>query len=224
MKKIILFLSILLCLALLVSCGQAEPVYTAEDVAGKVYTYEKPGFGGPFTINVFEDGTFQYYVGFLSSYIGFGTWSVEDGVLILTDNTGLGYQNLFCIGENELIFLGDGSTNFMYLAVAEGDRFFGEPMETEASSWYNGSKKTKYLVSLYEVRQLLIQNQQSNVDRVMELLEGFTHDDLVQFWGEPDGMTSGIWSYAWELDETSAIWVVFDSEGYVSEVHLNLKD
>jgi hypothetical protein len=62
------------------------------------------------------------------------------------------------------------------------------------------------------------------VDRVKELMEGFTHEDLKQHWGEPDGMTSGIWSLAWDLDETSTIWVVFDNEGYVSEVRLSLKN
>ena len=36
MKKSILLLSALICLALLVSCGPAEKVYTAEDVAGVV--------------------------------------------------------------------------------------------------------------------------------------------------------------------------------------------
>ena len=87
---------------------------------------------------------------------------------------------------------------------------------------YIGGEETT-LVSLNEVRTLMLSNSDSKVDRVKELLEGFTHEDLRQHWGAPDGMTSGIWSLAWDLDETSAIWVVFDSEGYVSEVHLSLK-
>jgi hypothetical protein len=224
MRKTVLYFVLVLCFGLLIACGTTEPVYTAEDVAGKVYTYEKEGFGGPFTINIFEDGTFQYYVGYLSSYIGMGKWSVEDGVLILNDNTGLDYQNRFRIGENELIFIGPGSTNFMYLKVEDGDRFLGEDIEYTASSIYTGESAAKYLVDLSELRTLILTNTDSKIDRVGELLDGFTCDDLVAAWGEPDSMTSGIWSFAWNLDETSAIWVVFDRDGYVSEVHLSLKN
>ena len=90
------------------------------------------------------------------------------------------------------------------------------------TDYIGGAEPT--LVSLNEVRTLMLSNSDSKVDRVKELLEGVTHEDLKQHWGEPDGMTSGIWSYAWDLDETSTIWVVFDREGYVSEVRLSLKD
>ena len=224
MKKIASFLAIVLSLMLFAACGQTEPTYTAEDVAGKIYTYEKSGFGGPFTINIFEDGTFQYYVGYLSSYIGMGEWSVEDGVLILNDNTGLDYENRFRIGENELIFIGKGSTNFMYLTVEDGDRFLGEDIEFTASSMYTGEGAAKYLVALSELRTLILTNPDSKIDRVGELLDGFTCDDLVAAWGEPHSMTSGIWSFGWDVDETCSIWVIFDSDGYVESVHLNIKE
>lgn len=233
MKKAVFFLVLILCLTLFTACGQTEPVYTAEDVAGKIYTYEKEGFGGSFIIRIYGDGSFHYYEGLLSSYMGLGTWTVEDGILILTDRTGLDYENRFRIGDDELIFLTEGSKNFMYLTVEDGDRFFGEKMENGAvnpnsdvlaSSYYAGSDGTKYLVTLNEVRTLILTNSDSKVDRVGELLEGFTHEDLTAAWGEPDSMTSGIWSYGWNVDETCAIWVVFDSDGCVSEVHLKLKD
>lgn len=223
MKKVCILLAIVFCLGLFTACGQTEKTYTAEDVTGKIYTYEKEGFGGPFTIQVYEDGTFQYYVGFLSSYIGMGKWSVEDGILILRDSD-LNFVNHFRIGENTLTFLVKDSTGVMYLKMEDGDRFFGEMLKINASSYFGGEENKKYLVSLDEVRTIMLHNSDSKVDRVKELLEGFTHEDLRQHWGEPDGMTSGIWSYAWDLDETSAIWVVFDSEGYVSEVRLSLKD
>ena len=229
MKKTALCLAILFCLTILTACGKTEKVYTAEDVAGQIYTYEKDGFGGPFTISIFEDGSFQYYVGLLSSYIGLGEWTVEDGILTLKDNTGLDYVNLFRIGEDMLIFLEEGSTGTMYLDMEDGDRFFGEPLKDylsniNFSSYFGGSGHSKYLVSLDEVRTLMLYNSDSKVDRVKELLEGFTHEDLKQRWGEPDSMTSGIWSFAWNLDETSTIWVIFDGDGYVSEVRLHLKD
>ena len=59
MRKISLFLIVCLCLTLLAGCGEKQKIYTAEDVGGKSYNYEKDGFGGMFTINLFEDGTLQ---------------------------------------------------------------------------------------------------------------------------------------------------------------------
>ena len=224
-KICLMLLIVLLCMTIFTSCGPKEPIYTAEDVAGKMYTYEKEGFGGPFTISIFEDGSFQYYVGFLSSYIGMGRWSVEDGVLTLTDSTGLNFQNCFKIGEGVLTFLAEDSTGVMYMNLRDGDRFLDTGVNLDViSSSYEGSGNTKYLVSLDEVRTLMLHSSDSKVDRLEELLEGFTHEDLKQHWGEPDSMTSGIWSYAWDLDETCSVWVVFDRDGYVSEIHLSVKE
>ena len=226
-KQIKFFLVLILCLFLLAGCGKT---YTAEDITGKVFTYEKDGFGGAFTIKIYEDGTFQYYVGLLSSYIGIGEWSVEDGILTLEDYD-LDFINHFRIGENTLTYLAVDSTNFMYLTVEDGDRFFGESLEdyTEQfmpyfSSYFGGAGKTKFLVSLDEIRTLLLTNPDSKTDRVKELLEGFTHEELKQYWGQPDSMTSGLWSYSWNLDETCSIGVFFDADGYVSEVRLRIKD
>lgn len=225
MKKANLLLSLFLCLTLLTACGNTEKIYTAGDVAGKMYTYEKEGFGGPFTISIYENGKFSYYVGFLSSYVGFGEWSVEDGVLTLKDSTGLNFQNHFKIGEDVLTFIEKDSTGVMYMNLRDGDRFLDTGVNLDViSSNYEGSGNTKYLVSLDEVRTLMLHSSESKVDRLKELLEGFTHEDLKQHWGEPDSMTSGIWSYAWDLDESSAVWVVFDGDGYVLEVHLSVKE
>ena len=58
------------------------------DVAGKTFVWEKEGAGGDFTITLNEDGTYEYYVGFLSSYIGSGNWTVEGSELTMTEKTG----------------------------------------------------------------------------------------------------------------------------------------
>lgn len=211
MKKVRFALAILLCLTLLTACGQIGKTYTAEDMAGKVYTYEKEGFGGPFTISVYEDGSFSYYVGMLSSYIGMGDWSVEDGVLTLTDNTGLSYVNRFQIGEDVLFFLAEGSTGTMYLDMEDGDRFYGAPIPT--------------LPALEELREAILgQNLSAVQDEVLESLQGFTCEDTLEAWGEPDGMCSGLWCNFWDLDETSYISVYYDTDGYISEVRLGLKE
>ena len=96
-----------------------------------VYVYEKEGFGGPFTIALYPDGTFQYYEGYLSSYIGFGTWEMDGNLLTLREHD-YGLVNHFTITPEGLVFQAEGSDNFFYKEVAEGDRFLGPPLETEA--------------------------------------------------------------------------------------------
>ena len=239
MRKISLFLIVCLCLTLLAGCGEKQKIYTAEDVGGKSYNYEKDGFGGSFTINLFEDGTFQYYEGMLSSYIGMGTWTLEENnVLCMKDQETVRFSddsskvemyvrtNYFKVEEDCLVWLAENSDNFLYVDVEAGDRFLCDGLKINASSYFNGEKQnTKELISLEIVRTLIrLGHGYTGEERVRDLLEGFTCDDLVNVWGQPDSMTSGIWSFGWNLDETSAVWVVFDSDGYVSEVHLNVKE
>ena len=100
-----------------------EPV-TAADVAGKLYLYEKEGFGSPFYIHIYEDGTFQYYVGALSSHIGRGEWELKDSKLYLYDTT---LQNtmtfVFSVQSDALLYIAAESYPFMYMHVADGDHF-----------------------------------------------------------------------------------------------------
>ena len=56
-------------LGLALVLGGCSKAITAEDLAGKTYEYEKEGFGGNFTIQLKEDGTFTYYEGGLLSLI-----------------------------------------------------------------------------------------------------------------------------------------------------------
>lgn len=109
-----------LCLAglLLAGCGQEGP----PDPAGKKYIYEESGFGGSFYITVQTDGTFSYYEGDMSSYIGTGGWTLEEGVLTLTDKN-FPFVNRFRVEKDGLVFLSEGSTNFMHVDVADGQRF-----------------------------------------------------------------------------------------------------
>ena len=95
-----------------------------EDVVDKTYVYEYEGFGGPFTINIFNDGTFMYYVGMLSSYIGHGNWDYTNGILTLTDVLDKPqFINKFHVKDKYLIYIAEGSTNFMYLTVSDGAKF-----------------------------------------------------------------------------------------------------
>ena len=102
-----------------------EEYFTSiEDVVEKTYVYEYEGFGGEFTINIYNDGTFMYYVGMLSSYIGRGNWEYTNGILTLTDVfDNPKFVNKFYVKDNCLIYIAEGSTNFMYLKVSDGAKF-----------------------------------------------------------------------------------------------------
>ena len=94
---------------------------TDNSVAGKVYVYEKEGMGGDFTIYLDENGTFTYYEGCLSSYIGSGTWEVSDDILTLNsvDDKKIHLR----IDGDDLVYIADGSEQFYYTKVNDGDRF-----------------------------------------------------------------------------------------------------
>ena len=96
------------------------------DVAGKTYVYiVEPESGlefDRFMISLNSDGTFTYHEALLSSYLGIGNWSVEGDVITLTDDY-FGLKNFFRIDGGDLIFIEDGSTNFLSVKVSDGDRF-----------------------------------------------------------------------------------------------------
>lgn len=213
MKRIscmLMALCLLLCTA---ACG-APREFTAEDVSGKAYTYEKEGVGSDFVINIYPDGRFFYYVGMLSSYIGMGDWTVEEGILTLTDDTGgYNYSNRFRIGENTLTYLAEGSTGFMYLTPEDGERFDGVDMEPVDLAGHTGE-----LLSLDLVRQLVLSGGRE--EYIAALLSGVTCDELMAEWGEPTGMLFGMYGYIWDLDETRYIVVYFDGNSAVEDVRI----
>lgn len=95
-------------------------------VAGKTYVYMiEPESGlesDRFKISLNGDGTFTYHESLISSYLGIGDWSVEEDVLTLTDDY-FGLKNLFRIDGGDLIFIEEGSTNFLSVKVSDGERF-----------------------------------------------------------------------------------------------------
>ena len=100
--------------------GRVNP----DDLAGRTYVYEKEGAGGSFTLTLAEDGTFQYYEGELSSRIGAGHWTLEGDTLTLTEgDNGYGWVNRFAAARRGLTFLAEGSDNFLYVKVKDGERF-----------------------------------------------------------------------------------------------------
>ena len=108
---------------------KAQPVEDAETAVpspvsrDRVFVWEKEGFGGDFTIQLNDDGTYMYYVGALSSYIGSGRWSLQEGKVVLTETSGYDNVFYFAVKGDDLVFIRDGSSEFMYVTVEDGDRF-----------------------------------------------------------------------------------------------------
>ena len=103
---------------LLVGCGSGRGDPTS--VIGKTFVYEKDGFFGDFKIDVRADGTFTYYEGAASSYIGMGEWTIGQNTITLRDGK---FTNVFEIGKGTLIWRADGSDNFAYVKVQDGEAF-----------------------------------------------------------------------------------------------------
>ena len=80
---------------------------------------------GEFKITLYDDGIFWYNEGPASSYIGVGTWRQDGDVITLTDDTtkGYGFVNQFNLDDHTLTFIEKDSSNFLYVEVADGDRF-----------------------------------------------------------------------------------------------------
>ena len=119
MKRV--FIVLLTVMALLLSACSGQDISAA--VSGKTFTWEKEGFGGDFTITRNEDGSYRYYEGFLSSYIGSGDWSVKNDMVVMTEKGGYDTVFRFSVKDGDLIYRSDGSDRFIYTAVEDGDRF-----------------------------------------------------------------------------------------------------
>ena len=123
MKKLPLFCVMVLGVASFAACKSGKNL----TVAGKTFLYEKEGFGSDFRIQLNEDGTFLYYEGALSSYIGSGTWKVNGNILTMHDGGDMGnplFKNTFKIEKNRIIWQEKDSTNFLYLKISDGDSFW----------------------------------------------------------------------------------------------------
>ena len=103
-------------------------VFSAERsaIANNTFVYEKEGAGGDCNIKFNEDGTFLFSPGYLSSYLGGGTWKISGKRVILTqENDGLSGKRINCfrIAGNDLIYIEEDSDNFYGITVKNGEKF-----------------------------------------------------------------------------------------------------
>ena len=122
MKRILAFILAFGMIVTMTSCAKKDSAAEA-DIAGKTYVWEKEGAGGDFTITLNKDGTYEYYEGYYSSYIGMGNWKLEKGVLTMTESSGYDFVFRFSMQDGELRYIADGSDPFLYVQVEDGDRF-----------------------------------------------------------------------------------------------------
>lgn len=123
MRRILCVLLSIIMVISMASCSKSD-ISLKNDIRGKTFVWEKDGFGGSFTISLDEGGTFEYYEGPLSSYIGCGNWIVQDGKLIMTESDSREAVFHFEIDGDELVFISSESDKFQYVDVANGDRFY----------------------------------------------------------------------------------------------------
>lgn len=131
MKKVIGSILILTLLVVSAACKKQEihnnsPKGAEQLSTTGTFVYEGSGFGGGvFHIKIHDDGSFSYQQGSASNYYGTGTWSLQDDILCMEDDTTLSgsFVNYFKVEEDALIFQSENSTNFMYVELSNGDRF-----------------------------------------------------------------------------------------------------
>ena len=142
MKRIFAFIFAFGMIFSMASCAKAastEETGTAADtnaavktdISGKTFVWEKEGAGGDFTITLNSDGTYEYYEGYFSSYIGMGNWELENNILTMTESSGYDFVFRFSVEDGNLRYNADGSDQFMYAQVADGDRFLPGEAEPE---------------------------------------------------------------------------------------------
>ena len=102
-----------------------DAIFTREkmcQIAG-TYLYEGEGFGGDFTITLNADGTYTFYEGSLSSYLGGGRWDIDYNAIYMTEENGFELNFMFGVEDGALIYVKVNSDDFPYVKVADGERF-----------------------------------------------------------------------------------------------------
>jgi hypothetical protein len=122
MKKVISFVLCLVFVVALTSCGSKNEKIE-DNVIGKKFIYSGEGLDGDdFAITFNEDHTFTYSEGRASSHMGYGEWSIEGTIITLAESDPE-MNNNFEIGDDQLKWLEEGSSNFIYVKLKNGEVF-----------------------------------------------------------------------------------------------------
>lgn len=162
----------------------------------KEYICEQIGCGGIFTLQLYEDGSFHYYEGFLSSYFGDGKWLFQDKKLTLFDTgTGKTRKIVFDYEKGELRYNQQESDQypFTYVVLEDGKRFI--PMEKADEEFYQDLDE-----------QLAVQEEERR-QRVLEAGKdsSLNHLTVKEFRGKDMKVTLYIDTWEQHLDATKPI-------------------
>ena len=107
-------------------------IMRASPVSGKCYVSEADGFGSKQQLSFSDDGTGQYYIGMLSSYIAFGNWTADADTVTLTvspteydDPDTESFSLVFRLNDDgSLTFVSNGDEKGRFdTYLHDGDRF-----------------------------------------------------------------------------------------------------
>jgi len=166
-------------------------------VAGKTYVYEGEGIMGSFTITLYDDGTFTYYEGMASSYIGVGSWEQDGDSITMTDDGhgGYGLVNHFKLDGDDLVFVDKDSANFVYVKVQDGEKFHRTGEAFKQNDSVNGTV------------QIMPSQKLSLNDVIMLSQKGYelSWRDFEQFQYIETG--SGLYIRVYEINEMYELWI-----------------
>ena len=196
---------------------------TDREAIGKTYLYEKEGIMGHFQITLYDDGTFIYYEGLASSYLGTGTWHQEGNIITLSDDETVGYAlvNHFTLDGDSLVFIEKESSNFIYVKVANGEHFnltgeaFKPNNSNETSSTTNETWGITLIVENVTPTGITIKCTQSGGEPTGELRTGSWY--ILETWTQEEGWHEDS-SHA-EVCWTDEAWII--SKDSVTEWEVN---
>ena len=188
-------------------------------IAGKTFVYEKEGFGSDFEITFNDDGTYIYSPGILSSYLGSGTWEIEDEYVYMAENTS-DNVNYLKINGSALVYRGAGSDNFYGFKVKDGEVFYLKAEEKQPALSDILTIKTDYdpVMSDWSGIGILLEFDSPEYAITLEAADGqFVEWDTVKGSGpvKNEGKTYEIGksgSIFWEPDDTCY------TDGFVAEI------
>ncbi len=171
--------------------------------AEKTYVYENEGILGSFAITLYEDGSFTYSEGIASRYIGRGAWTQDGDTITLTDIETAGYTriNHFRIDGEDLVFLTEDSSNFIYIKVQNGERFIciGEASRPDSGADVPEEIQTGRKLTLGDVIAL----SKKGYD--------LSWDDFAEYSCYETG--SGLYIRVYEINELFELWIGGGSPG-----------
>ena len=178
-------------------CAGGDVSSADNAVAGKTYLYEGQGIMGSFTITLYDDGSFTYYEGMASSYIGVGSWEQDGDTITMTDDGhgGYGFVNHFRLDGDDLVFVDKDSANFVYVKVKDGEKFHHTGEAFKQNNNTDGS-----------VQIMPSQNLSLN-DVIMLSQKGYelSWSDFEQFKYNETG--SGLYIRVYEINEMYELWI-----------------